>query len=372
MSTEEQQIIIEEDVVSVASQWQLMWWRFRKHKAALIATTIVILFYLVAIFAPFLASSNPSESNVPMAYLPPQTIKFFDDGIRPKIHKVMCSRNPETYKKEYTTNPEIKLPVKFFVDGYEWKLFGFIKTTKHLYAVEDEEGNIISPYLLGSDKQGRDLLARILIGTRLSLSIGLIGVTFSLILGIVLGGASGYYGGWIDTVVQRIIEITRSIPTIPLWIALGASVPRDWSVVKIYFAITIIISLFVWTELGRVVRGRFLALREEDFVTAAKLAGASDRRVILRHMVPYFASHLIASTSLAIPFMIISETALSFLGLGLRPPAVSWGVLLQAAQNVQTVALYWWLTLPAVPVTIAVLAFNFMGDGLRDAADPYG
>jgi peptide/nickel transport system permease protein len=227
-------------------------------------------------------------------------------------------------------------------------------------------------FILGTDVQGRDLWSRLLYATRISVSIGLVGVTLSLFLGVFLGGMSGFYSGWVDTLIQRLIEIFRSIPTIPLWMGLAAALPRDWSILQVYFAITIIISLLGWTELARVVRGRFLALREEDFVVAARLAGCSQLRIIFVHMVPSFTSHIIAATTLALPAMIISETSLSFLGLGLRPPAVSWGVLLQQAQNVQTVAISPWLMLPAIPVIIAVLAFNFLGDGLRDAADPYG
>ncbi|PON18516.1 hypothetical protein C2W62_07575 [Candidatus Entotheonella serta] len=227
-------------------------------------------------------------------------------------------------------------------------------------------------FLLGTDLQGRDLWSRLMYATRISMTIGLVSVALSLFLGLLLGGVSGFYGGWVDTLIQRIIEILRSIPTIPLWMGLAAAVPKDWSVTKMYFAITIIISLIGWTELARVVRGRFLSLREEDFVTAAELAGASRMRIIFRHMVPSFMSHIIAATTLALPAIIIAETSLSFLGLGMRPPAISWGGLLQAAQQIQAVALTPWLLLPAIPVVVAVLPFNFLGDGLRDAADPYG
>jgi peptide/nickel transport system permease protein len=264
------------------------------------------------------------------------------------------------------------VPIAFFAEGFEYKLFGFIPTNRHLIGPGDGSAAEQSIFIMGTDIQGRDMWSRLMYATRVSLVIGLVGVSVSLILGVVLGGLSGFFGGWLDTVVQRVIEILRSIPTIPLWMGLAAAVPQDWSVLQVYFVITIIISLIGWTELARVVRGKFLSLREEDFVMAAELSGANRPRIIFVHMVPLFLSHIIAATTLALPAMVISETSLSFLGLGLRPPAISWGVLLQQAQNVQTVAISPWLMLPAVPVIVAVMAFNFLGDGLRDAADPYG
>jgi peptide/nickel transport system permease protein len=261
--------------------------------------------------------------------------------------------------------------VKLFARGYEYKLLGLFPTDIHLIGVEGAAAEE-TLFLLGTDLLGRDIWSRLMLATRTSMTIGLVGVTLSLFLGVLLGGISGYYGGPIDTFIQRVIEIIRSIPTIPLWMGLAAALPTSWSITRIYFAITIIISLIGWTELARVVRGRFLTLREEDFVMAAELAGASQNRIIFRHMVPSFLSHIIAATTLAIPAMIISETALSFLGLGLRPPAISWGVMLQEAQNIQTLAISPWMLVTAIPVIVVILAFNFMGDGLRDAADPYG
>jgi len=261
--------------------------------------------------------------------------------------------------------------VRFFARGFQYDFLGLFTTDLHLLGVEGARAED-SLFILGTDLQGRDLWSRLVYATRISMTIGLLSVALSLFLGLLLGGVSGFYGGWIDTLIQRVIEILRSIPTIPLWMGLAAAVPKDWSVIKMYFAITIIISLIGWTELARVVRGRFLSLREEDFVMAAELAGASRMRIIFRHMAPSFMSHIIAATTLALPAIIIAETSLSFLGLGMRPPAISWGVLLQAAQQIQAVALTPWLLLPAIPVVVAVLAFNFLGDGLRDAADPYG
>ncbi len=271
----------------------------------------------------------------------------------------------------YAPDPDAKVALELFARGYPYSFLGLFRTDRHLIGVK--EGNAEDAlFLLGTDLLGRDLWSRLMLATRTSLVIGLVGVALSLFLGVLLGGLSGLYGGVVDMVIQRVIEILRSIPTIPLWMGLAAALPADWSVLQVYFAITVIISLIGWTELARVVRGRFLSLREEDFIMAAELSGASQMRIIFRHMVPSFLSHIIAAMSLALPAMIISETTLSFLGLGLRPPAISWGVLLQDAQNLQTLSLAPWLLFAAVPVIVVILAFNFLGDGLRDAADPYG
>ena len=364
------------DRISVATQWQLMWWRFRKHRLAIVAAVVIALFYVVVLFADFFAYSNPRLSNAELSLLPPQPIHWLDEGaFRPHVFAVTGKRDPQTFKKVYQPDPEQKVPLALFAKGYEYDLLGFIPTSRHLIGVRPGAEEAIaeeSLFLIGTDLQGRDLFSRLMIATRLSMTIGLAGVALSLVLGILLGGLSGLYGGVVDNVIQRIIEIVRSIPTIPLWMGLAAAVPPQWPITRVYFFITMILGLIGWTTLARVTRGRFLSLRSEDFVTAAALAGASQLRIIFFHMVPSFLSHIIAATTLALPAMIIAETSLSFLGLGLRPPAVSWGVLLKDAQNIQAVAISPWLLLPAVPVILAVLAFNFLGDGLRDAADPYG
>jgi peptide/nickel transport system permease protein len=358
--------------IYAASQWQLMWWRLRRHRLAMVAGVVLILFYLVAISAEFLAISDPLASSSKRGLMPPQRLYFFDGWkFKPHVHAIQGKRDPRTFQRVYEVDPTKKIPVHFFARGFAYKFLGLFPTDRHLLGIAGAKAEE-TIFLLGTDLQGRDLWSRLMYATRISMTIGLVSVAISLFLGVLLGGISGFYGGWVDTLIQRVIEILRSLPTIPLWMGLAAAVPKDWSVVKMYFAITIIISLIGWTELARVVRGRFLSLREEDFVTAAELAGASRMRIIFRHMVPSFMSHIIAATTLALPAIIIAETSLSFLGLGLRPPAISWGVLLQAAQQVQAVALTPWLLIPAIPVIIAVLAFNFLGDGLRDAADPYG
>ncbi|MBV1799172.1 ABC transporter permease [Siccirubricoccus sp. G192] len=355
-----------------ATQLQLTWWRFRRHKLAMVSLVVVALFYSVAVFADFLATSDPHATDARRSFIPPQGIHLFDDsGFNPHVYGLRGVRDPRSFKLAYTPDPARKLPVRLFAQGYSYHLFGLFETDIHLLGLEGG-ARTDGIFLLGTDQLGRDLFSRMMVATRVSLSIGLAGVALSLLLGVLLGGISGLYGGWVDTLIQRVIEVLRSIPTIPLWMGLAAALPNTWSVTQVYLAITVIISLIGWTELARVVRGRFLSLREEDFVVAAELAGASQMRIIFRHMLPSFASHVIAAVSLALPAMIVSETSLSFLGLGLRPPAVSWGILLQDAQNIQVLSGAPWLLSAAVPVTLVILAFNFLGDGLRDAADPYG
>ncbi len=366
-------ITVAEEKVAAATQLQLTWWRFRKHKLAVASGILVILFYIGALFADFLAVSDSHTTEAARSFIPPQAIHWFDEdgGFKPHVYALKGKRDMRTFKLVYAPDPSDKRYLRLFAEGYSYSLFGIIETNRHILGLDRGKPED-ALFLLGTDQLGRDLWSRLMLATRTSLTIGLIGVSLSLFLGVLLGGVSGLYGGVVDTVIQRFIEILRSIPTIPLWMGLAAALPNTWSVTQVYIAITVIISLIGWTELARVVRGRFLALREEDFITAAELAGASRLRIIFRHMVPSFLSHIIAAVSLALPAMIISETTLSFLGLGLRPPAISWGVLLQDAQNIQALGIAPWLLIVAVPVIIVILAFNFLGDGLRDAADPYG
>jgi peptide/nickel transport system permease protein len=372
LAAEELDTVGVEEKVAVASQLQLTWWRFRRHRLAVWSGVVVALFYLVAIFADFFATIDPHDTDAKRSFIPPQAIHWFDEGrFAPHVYGLKGVRDPRTFKVVYTPDPSERRYLGLFVRGYGYNLLGLFPTERHLLGVTNgrpQDGL----FLFGTDLLGRDVWSRLLLASRTSLTIGLAGVALSLFFGVLLGGISGLYGGWIDVVIQRVIEILRSIPTIPLWMGLAAALPSSWSVLQVYLAITVIISLIGWTELARVVRGRFLAMREEDFITAAELAGASRMRIIFRHMVPSFLSHIIAAVSLALPAMIISETTLSFLGLGLRPPAISWGVLLQDAQNLQALAVAPWLLVTAIPVIIVILAFNFLGDGLRDAADPYG
>jgi peptide/nickel transport system permease protein len=359
------------EAIYVAPNWKLVWWRFKKHRLALISGIIIIFIATIGLFPDFYSTLPPQESDQFRAFIPPQRLRFFgEDGTFLYVHDVVGQRNPKTLMMEWVPDENVIVPVKLLAQGYEYEIFGLITTRTHLFGVEDPESGQ-KFHLLGTDRLGRDQWSRLMAGTRVSLSIGLVAVLFSILLGVLLGGISGYFGGWIDMIIQRLIELLQSLPPIPIWMALTAALPRDWSVEQVYFAITIILSLIGWTTLGREVRGRFLSLREEDFVVAARLVGASQARVIFRHMVPTFSSHIIAASTLAIPVMIINETFLSFLGLGLRPPAISWGVLLQEAQNLQSVALAPWLLLPGLAVIITVLTLNILGDGLRDAADPY-
>ncbi|MGY0055511.1 ABC transporter permease [Streptomyces sp. LZ34] len=354
-----------------ASPWRLVWRKFRGHKLAVAGAVVVLCAYLVVAFAEFLAPGSPSAADERHTYAPPQMVKVdfsWDDGLELYVNGFRTERDPETFEQIHTVDPEQRVPLRLFARGDGYRLWGIIPWDRHLIGPADPGQKV---YLLGTDRAGRDLLSRIIHGSRVSLSIGLIGVTVSFLLGLLFGGISGYFGGAADTVIQRLIEFLMAIPTLPLWLALSAAVPPDWGPLLRYFAITTILSVIGWTGLARVVRGRFLSLREEDFVIAARLDGCGRGRIIFRHMVPSMSSHVIASITMAVPAMILGETAMSFLGLGLQSPAVSWGVLLQEAQNVRTVETAPWLLLPGVAVVVTVLAMNFVGDGLRDAADPY-
>ncbi|MCU0520104.1 MAG: ABC transporter permease [Anaerolineae bacterium] len=350
-----------------------MWWKFRRHKLAMASGVILIIFYVVAIFAEFVAPYDPEAYFASFKLAPPTPVRIFDtEGkLRPPfIYRRDRYRDEETLRYSYIDDISVRYPVKLFVQATPYKLWGLFETDVHLFGIEaarEEQG----VFLTGADRLGRDLFSRLCYGARISLSIGLIGVLMSLVLGIILGGVSGYYGGRIDTIIQRVIEFVRTIPNIPLWMALSAALPPDWPVIRLYFGITIILSLIGWTGMARVVRGRFLALRNEDFVLAARLGGSSEIRIILRHMVPSFLSYIIASLTIAIPGTILGETGLSFIGLGMRAPAISWGVLLQEANNIRSLAQAPWVFAPAFTVVLTVFAFNFLGDGLRDAADPY-
>jgi len=361
--------------IAVAGQWELIWHKFLRNKVALAAGIVVILFYLVALFAEFLAPGLPSQAQPRFTYAPPQSIAFFvtdAEGSRswlPHVKGYTMSVDPESLRRSFAVDEDSVIPIGLFVEGASYRMWGLFETNRHLFGPL-EYGQPMN--LLGTDSLGRDLLTRLIYGTRISMSIGLIGVVSSLIIGVVLGALSGYYGGWVDLSVQRLIEVISAMPTIPLWLGLAAAIPITWSPLTVYFVITLIVSLLAWTSLAREVRGRFFSLRGEDFVTAAILDGSSQRRVIFRHILPSLTSHILAVVTLAIPTMIVAETALSFLGIGLKPPVVSWGVLLQDAQNIRTVATAPWLLVwPAGAVVATVLAFNFLGDGMRDAADPY-
>ncbi|MBN2304665.1 MAG: ABC transporter permease [Anaerolineae bacterium] len=366
--------------IAVASQWKLMRWKFRRHRMAMISLVVLTTFYIVAIFAGFFAPQATTSYNRKYTQAPPQTIHWFDNGkFGPYVYGYKQETDPRTLERTYTVDKDTKIPLGFFVKGDSYSI-GFsgmpvdwinnlhISGSRHFFGAKNHGDPF---YLVGADDLGRDVWSRVIFAAQVSLSVGLVGVFLSLGLGILLGGISGLVGGWIDNLIQRGIELLRSIPDLPLWMAMATAVPARWDPVVVYFGITVILSLLRWTDMARVVRGRFLSLREEDFILAAELDGVPARRIITKHMMPSFLSHIIASVTLSIPGMILGETALSFLGLGLQPPVVSWGVMLKDAQSIRVIANMPWMLLPGAAVSITVLMFNFLGDGLRDAADPY-
>ena len=364
------EVMTEEQVrVNQASQLRLMWWKFKRHKVALASGIFLAVLYAMILICEFLAPYNLHTRNMDFIYTPPQPVHFFHEGsfVGPFVYGRTMTLDLDTLKRNYQDNPADIEPVRFFCRGDSYRFWGLFENNLHL--VCPAQGGQL--FLLGTDRLGRDVLSRIIYGARISLTIGLLGITVSFVLGIVIGGLAGYHGGVFDLIVQRLIEVLQSIPSIPLWLSLAAIMPATWSPILIYLGITVILGLLDWTGLARAVRSKLLALREEDYVLAAQLMGARSSRIIGRHLVPGFMSHLIATATISIPGMILGETALSFLGLGLRPPITSWGILLTEARSISVIAFYPWLLFPTIPVILVILAFNFLGDGLRDAADPY-
>ena len=361
-----------EEKVYALTYWQLVWRKFKRNRAALLGGVILIIFYITMVFFPeFFAPYHLEHIFLEHINATPQRIHFIDENgkfhLRPFVYKLQYTINPNTFRREFTEDKTTIYPIYFFIRGDSYKLFGIFETNVHLFGVEDE-GTI---FLFGTDRNGKDLLSRIIYGGRISLTIGLVGVFLSMLLGTVLGVISGYYGGNVDNIIQRIIEFLTAFPSIPLWMSLAAALPQDWSSIKSYFAITIILSIIGWGGLARQIRGKILSLREEEYILAARVVGCSEGKILFTHLLPNCLSHIIVIATLSIPGMILGETSLSFLGLGIKPPMTSWGVLLSECQNVRSVVQTPWLIIPVAFVIITVLAFNFLGDGLRDAADPY-
>ena len=358
-----------ESPLAHASQLQLMWYYFRQHRLALGSGIFLVLAYISILISEFLAPYNLHTRHTDFIYSPPASIHIFRDGslVRPYTYGQTMTLDMTTLRRTYSDDVNDIQPLRFFCRGDSYKFWNLLESDLHL--VCPAEGGHL--FLLGTDRLGRDVLSRTIYGARISLTIGIFGVLLSFFLGVVIGGLAGYRGGVFDMVVQRITEVLQSIPSIPLWMALATIIPLTWSPLLVYVGITVILSLLDWTGLARAVRSKLLSLREEDYVVAAQLLGANSTRVIRRHLIPGFMSHLIASATLTVPGMILGETALSFLGIGLRPPVTSWGILLTEARSINIIALYPWLLFPVIPVVLIILAFNFLGDGLRDAADPY-
>lgn len=352
--------------VGQISQWRLMARRFWQNKLSVIGLIGLIIMYLMALFASFLSPNPYTAIDSDYQWAPPSDFMFANGGL------AICSQesvlDPERFEWVFTTNCDKPVPIQWFIRSYNYNLAGLIPTNIHLFGVEAPA----KLYLWGADDQGRDIFAETLQGARVSLTVGLLGVAIAVLIGSVLGTASGYFGGAIDNIMQRVIELIMTFPTLPLWAALAAALPQDLPVVQRYFFITVVLSLVGWTGLARQVRGKVMGYRSADYTSAALIAGSSHSRIILTHMLPNALSHIIVVAALAVPATILGETALSFLGLGMLRPAVSWGVLLRDAMNVQAVTTYPWLLIPGVAVILAVSFYQFLGDGLRDAVDPYG